>query len=93
MSNVDNKLLKLGFVSVIDNNKCGSWVYENMGDDQHVDIDFDGENWFVHSSSISTQKDWYGNDYHEPVALSYEDMKAFMDKIEELKVSQNQNAI
>ena len=76
MGNADNKLRNLGFLLTERNDECGYWLYNNENCDQHVEIDFDSEDWFVYSRAIST---------HEPMALTYNELKAFMEKIEELK--------
>lgn len=85
MSNADNKLQSLGFVLTNYSDECGYRVYENECEDHQVEIDFDGEDWLVQSSTISTHDDWYGHPYTEPMGLTCEELKAFMEKIEELK--------
>ena len=84
-NNADGRLQELGFALIECNDVAGYWVYENGESDQHVEINFDGEDWFVGSKSITTQNDWVGCPYHEHMALRYDEMKAFMDKVEELK--------
>lgn len=85
MSNVDNKLQELGFVLTDHDDMAGYWVYENEESDQRVDISFNSEHWLVASGTISTHDDWYGNPQNEPMGLTYEELKVFMEKIEELK--------
>lgn len=85
MNNTDNKIQELGFTLVKYDDKIGFWLYENIKDDQRVEINFDGDDWYIHSKTISTLKNFMGDRYHECLALRYDEMKVFMNKIEELK--------
>lgn len=81
----DNKLKELGFELKCNDSTCGYWTYENVNDDQRVDITYDGEDWFINSETISTERDWFGNEQSRPIGLKYEEVKAFMELIDELK--------
>ena len=81
----DERLEELGFKLKSYSEEIGSWVYENTYDDHRVEICDDGDEYVIHSQSISTYKDWMGESCPLPMGLKYNEIKAFMDKIEELK--------
>lgn len=82
---VDERLKQLGFVLIKQDDLFGYLVYENPVDDHCVELDYNGEEWFVHSGSMSKIKDYYGVEIREPMGMTYEECKAFLDKIDELK--------
>lgn len=81
----DEKLKQLGFVLIKQDNLVGYLVYENPDDDHCVELDFDGKEWFIHSGSMSKIQDYYGVEIREPMGIKYEECKAFLDKIDEMK--------
>lgn len=81
----DERLMQLGFVLIEQDNQVGYLVYENPDDDHHVELDYNGEEWFIHSGSMSEIKDYDGVGIREPMGMKYEECKAFLDKIDELK--------
>lgn len=82
---VDERIKDLGFELVEQDNLVCYLVYENKKDDHKVEIDFNGEEFFLHSGSLYESKDWYGNITHEPMGMTYEECKAFLDKIDEMR--------
>lgn len=50
-----------------------------------MELDYNGEEWFIHSGSISKIKDYDGVEIREPMGMKYDECKAFLEKIEELK--------
>lgn len=80
MSKANERLKELGFVMVGDDPQIGAWVYMNVEDDHKVEICWDGNDWVIHSKTISTNAG-----YHDPMGLLLDEVKAFMEKVEELK--------
>lgn len=84
---VDDRLKELGFELISHHDHIRSFTYENKEADQRVTIEYvGGGDWIIHSKTISEDKDWYGNLFHSPVGMTYEECKAFLDKIDELKM-------
>lgn len=81
----DERLRQLGFMLIEKDNRVGYLVYENPDDDHHVELDYDGEEWFIHSGSMSKIKDYDGVEIREPMGMKYEECEAFLGKIDELK--------
>lgn len=81
----DERLKQLGFVLIKQDDLVGYLVYENPDDDHCVELDYNGEGWFIHSGSMSKIKDYDGVEIREPMGMSYEECKAFLDKIDEMK--------
>lgn len=89
----NEKLKQLGFELTKYSETSGYWVYENTRDDQRVCISFDGQDWYITSETISTEKDWYGNQRTMPLGLKYEEVQAFIALIDGLKVPLPINAL
>ena len=81
----DERLTELWFVLMEQDDLVGYLVYENPDDDHHVELDYDGKEWFIHSGSMSKIKDYYGVEIREPMGMTYEECKAFLDKIDEMR--------
>ena len=81
----DEKLKTLGFELVAQYDTVGTLIYENKEDDQRVELNYDGDDWLIHSYTISEYTDWYGNLFNRPIGMKYEECKAFLDKIDEMK--------
>ena len=81
----DDRLKQLGFVLIKQDDLVGYLAYENPDDDHHVELDYDGEKWFIRSGSMSKIKDYDGVEIREPMGMKYEECKAFLDKIDEMK--------
>lgn len=81
----DEMLMEIGFVLMEQDDLVGYLVYENPDDDHHVELDYDGEQWFIRSGSMSKIKDYYGVEIREPMGMTYEECKAFLDKIDEIR--------
>ena len=81
----DEQLKQLGFSLIAQDDLVGYLVYENPDDDHHMELDYDGEEWFIHSGSMSKIKDYDGVEIREPMGMKYEECKAFLDKIDEMK--------
>ena len=82
---VDERLTELGFVLMEQDDLVGYLVYENPDDDHHVELDYDGKEWFRHSGSMSKIKDYDGVEIREPMGMTYEECKAFLDKIDGMR--------
>lgn len=81
----DERLTELGFVLMEQDDLVGYLVYENPDDDHRVELDYDGEQWFIHSGSMSKIKDYDGVEIREPMGMTYEECKAILDKIDEMR--------
>ena len=85
MTEVDKRIEELGFKLTDENMKFGYIVYENEAADQRVELNYNGEIWLIYSASKSMHDDFYGDQIREPRGMTYEECKAFLDNIEELK--------
>lgn len=81
----DERLKQLGFVLIEQDDLVGCLIYENPDDDHYVELDYSGEEWFIYSGSMSKIKDYDGVEIREPMGMKYEECKAFLDKIDEMK--------
>ena len=81
----DERLKQLGFFLVKQDDLCGYLIYENPIEDHRVELDYDGEEWFIHSGSISKIGDYDGVEIREPMGMKYDECKLILEKIEELK--------
>ena len=60
-------------------------IYENEDQDHRIDITYDREDWYIYSVSITADQDWYGNPYYEAMGMTFEEMQACLNMIEEFK--------
>lgn len=62
-------------------------VYENEKDDKEVIIEWDDDEEYclIFSQTISRLKDWTGNTYQMPTALSIQEAGVFIEKINEMR--------
>lgn len=80
----DERLEQLGFFLVKQDDLCGYLIYENQIEDHRIELDHDGEEWVIHSESISKINDYYGVEIREPMGMKYDECKLILAKIEEL---------
>ena len=80
----DERLKQLGFFLVKQDDLCGYLIYENPIEDHRVELDYDGEEWFIHSGSISKIGDYDSVEIREPMGMKYNECKLFLAKIDEL---------
>ena len=85
MTTVDERLKELGFELIKQDDACGIAIYEKVDDDHRVELNDCGEEFFIHSTTISEDYDDFGQLFRRPMGMSYDECKAFLDKIEELK--------
>lgn len=76
---VDEKIKELGFELIEQNDEFGYLKYENEEEEHCVVIYFSDSQYFIGSHTT------YGGEYNEPVAMTYDECKAFLDKIDEMK--------
>lgn len=104
LSNADKEIIKLGFELVETYDDGDGLIYENKEEDHRVQIEvdtgvdtdintYDTQDcpYILFSESISTEQDWFGHEYNERMGLTYDEMKAFMSKIEELKLNKKES--
>ena len=85
MTEVDKRIEELGFkIDEIDD-VCGYITYYKKEDDQRVELYFTDDKWLILSESLSPYCGEYCDIHREPLGMTYEECKAFLDKIDELK--------
>lgn len=89
---IDERLSELGWVCKEVNNRCSYIVYQNEEEDRSVTIEVGvwigdedlTEDCYIHSESISTERDWYGCRRNEPRGLTLKETNRRVSKIEEM---------
>lgn len=81
---------KLGFYLVDHDEEICALIFENPDADQRISIDYDPDcfgkdpgllatnAYFIHSTTMNTTKDWFGQEIVLPCALTRDEMLAFV---------------
>ncbi len=89
MTDCEKQIESIGYkVRVSDNNNCYI-VYENKKQDQEVILEWDYEEQYclIFSQTISREKDWLGDAYQAPMALTICEAEIFTARLKELRES------
>lgn len=95
MSKTDDTIRNMGYAVKVEGGKADSYiVYENTKEDIQVEISWDksDEDCYLHASSITRRKDWFGHLKQAPRGLDYPAVRAFMAKIDEMRGSVGKEA-
>ena len=87
MTDCEKQIESIGYkVRVSDNNNCYI-VYENKKQDQEVILEWDYEEQYclIFSQTISREKDWLGDAYQAPMALTIYEIAIFTARLKELR--------
>ena len=87
MSKIDKEIEALGFEIRVLDLSCGYIVYEKKQSDSEIIIEWDDEEEYckIFSQTISRIKDWFGQTFQEPQALTIREIQVFTTKINEMR--------
>ena len=89
MTDIEKQIENIGYEIRVIDMSCQYIVYENKKSDQEVILEWDDEDQYcmIHSQTISREKDWIGQTYQMPMALTICEAEIFMARLKELRES------
>lgn len=95
MTEIDRRIMALGYEIRVSDLSCCYIVYENKKQDQEIIIEWDDESieWDdesieycrIFSQTITRIKDWLGHTTQTPQALTIQEAEIFVAKIKEMR--------
>ena len=89
MTEIDRRIMDLGYEIRVSDLSCCYIVYENKKQDQEIIIEWDDESieyCRIFSQTISRVKDWLGHTIQTPTALTIQEAEIFAAKIKETRI-------
>lgn len=88
MTEIDRRIMALGYEIRVSDLSCCYIVYENKKQDQEIIIEWDDESieyCRIFSQTITRIKDWLGHTTQTPKALTIQEAEIFVAKIKEMR--------
>lgn len=88
MTEIDRRIMDLGYEIRVSDLSCCYIVYENKKQDQEIIIEWDDESieyCRIFSQTITRIKDWLGHTTQTPQALTIQEAEIFVAKIKEMR--------
>lgn len=88
MTEIDRRIMALGYEIRVSDLSCCYIVYENKKQDQEIIIEWDDESieyCRIFSQTITRIKDWFGHTTQTPQALTIQEAEIFVAKIKEIR--------
>lgn len=88
MTEIDRRIMALGYEIRVSDLSCCYIVYENKKQDQEIIIEWDDESieyCRIFSQTITRIKDWLGHTTQTPQALTIQEAEIFVAKIKEMR--------
>lgn len=89
MTEIDRRIIDLGYEIRVSDLSCCYIVYENKKQDQEIIIEWDDESieyCRIFSQTITRVKDWLGHTTQTPQALTIQEAEIFAAKIKEMRI-------
>ena len=88
MTEIDRRIMALGYEIRVSDLSCCYIVYENKKQDQEIIIEWDDDSieyCRIFSQTITRIKDWLGHTTQTPQALTIQEAEIFVAKIKEMR--------
>ena len=90
MTEIDRRIIDLGYEIRVSDLSCCYIVYENKKQDQEIIIEWDDDESIeycrIFSKTITRVKDWLGHTTQTPQALTIQEAEIFAAKIKEMRI-------
>lgn len=86
---IDEQIKALGYEEHVRDISCSYIVYENKEEDTEVTIEWNDDDQYclIFVNTISREKNWFGQLYRSPMALTCKEYELFIAKIKETRES------
>lgn len=90
MTEIDRRIIDLGYEIRVSDLSCCYIVYKNKKQDQEIIIEWDDDESIeycrIFSQTITRVKDWLGHTTQTPQALTIQEAEIFAAKIKEMRI-------